>query len=269
MQQRKRKAERPVETEEVVNAKKNKIPNDLKIQECFLTLKKQKMTTNEELKTLILSVKTSIDTNIQELDLKVTGLTTKVDKRLCDVESACKQAVDTANKAEDSVGRLFRACDIRIIGVPFTDQENLRDIFIKIAVAIGYDTSHQLAVPTLFRIKQRVQLTTGGTRVHPTIIAKFGAAIYKNQFFSCYLKKPSIETKDIGWAADGSTRVYINENLTPSNKNILNKAIEKKKEGKFFQVYTSNGLVFARKKKDDQSILLSSVEAIISIVNTA
>lgn len=65
-------------------------------------------------------------------------------------------------------------------------------------------------------------------------------------------RKAKIECHALG--LQGSGRVYVNEHLTQCNKNLLAKALQKKRQAGWKFVWTSGGKIFARKKESAEVV---------------
>lgn len=154
--------------------------------ECEIIPKKSKMPdqpTNADLANLITGVKKDLTEKQDALSTQFFEWKNTVDQRIAVVEIDSKISLSNASKAIDSVDRLYKACDLRIVGVPYSDNEKLIEVFSKIAVLVKYDLSKPLAIPVLFRLKLKAGVSASRLTQHPTIIAKFSVQQYKNAFF--------------------------------------------------------------------------------------
>ena len=57
---------------------------------------------------------------------------------------------------------------------------------------------------------------------------------------------------------EGTTEIYVNENLTRARKNLLWKAKQRAKANGFKYVWTHNGRINVRLSKDNEAILISN-----------
>lgn len=158
----------------------------------------------------------------------------------------------------DDFDRMMLINDLKIIGVPYNDIENLTDIFIKIAVAIGYDTTQPIAIPQMRRIinRSRIANQVFNTKV---ITMRFIALHIKEQFYGLYLntiKNKPLSLKDIGFA--DNSRVIIGEQLTSTNQKIFREASNYKRSNRSMQVFTTNGQVKIRLQKGGTTYIIKN-----------
>lgn len=138
---------------------------------------------------------------------------------------------------------LARINELKLMGIPLSDNENLTELFSKIANIIGYDITNTLNIPSMTRAMIRSK-TSGEFVPSQIIIMKFIATHIKENFYSLYLRllpKKAISTKDLGFTND--IRVIIGENLTQQNMDIFKAASSLKREKKIAQLFTVNGIV--------------------------
>lgn len=61
----------------------------------------------------------------------------------------------------------------------------------------------------------------------------------------------------IGFSVD--KRIFVNENLGPSAREIRTKALKLRREGKLRSVFTKNGTVYIKKSLDDPEVAVTSI----------
>lgn len=124
------------------------------------------------------------------------------------------------NAGEDDVRRNAKSNELKIKGIPHVNGENLKDIFAAIAKFIGYDLTNTNNQPELHRMQTR-NASLNEFIPLPTIIVKFVAKHFRDNFYSLHLAKVSthpLMTENINLAQGG--RVIISENLTSVNQQL-------------------------------------------------
>lgn len=193
----------------------------------------------------------SIETKLKELNANVNAEVNELKKSVDDLKSKVGAELQTLNKQitehkqrldnnEDDINRLKLSADLRLNGIPYAPNENLIELFHKIAIEIGYDSSMNTNVPLMKRIPIKDKIT--GIMVESSIISLHFASIqHKKRFYSIYLKKMPLKLSNIGPKTD--MKVVIGESLTRLNAQIFKYAQGMKKEHKIAQVFTTDGLV--------------------------
>lgn len=215
-----------------------------------------------------------------EFDLKLTKLSSSIDTRIADaselqlnlvrkeieeatssteqqIVSAPNVTLSTADeKRIDKLERDENLNTLVISGIPVTDNEKMKDIVYSICNAINYkrdvfDTIADVYRFPMARVKAGV---ASSSDLPPTssrpILVRFYTFDSKQQFFSSYLKSKA-NLSQIGF--DTSKRFFINEKLTPKNRDIFSAAKELKSNGKILSYYTYRGLVYAKKSVSSEA----------------
>ncbi|EDS31823.1 conserved hypothetical protein [Culex quinquefasciatus] len=177
-------------------------------------------------------IEAKLDNFKQDLDKRIDGLEdslaafktecgSKID-RLADSVSGVRHDVDRANA---SIGRVEKANELIISGVPYQQNENLVAMFGFIVTRLGCDES-KIPLASLARL------------------AKSPIAVDRNAFYASYLNHRDLNLSHIGF--QNTNRIYVNENLTKEDREIRAAALRLKKEGKVQKVYSRNGIVYAK-----------------------
>lgn len=183
--------------------------------------------------------KLDLDKRIDVLENSLAALktecSTKID-RLADSVSGVRHDVDHANA---SIGRLEKANELVISGVPYQQNENLVATFGYIATKLGYSDTN-IPMVSLSRLAR----TPIAVSSSPPILCEFALRADRNAFYACYLNQRDLNLSHIGF--NNINRIYVNENLTKEDREIRAAALRLKKEGKIQKVYSKNGIVFAK-----------------------
>lgn len=231
------------------------------------TAKKQKpskMTENavtelkELMKTMQAGIEGQINTSQTAIEKKISEFTKEINTEVAglkssfeDFKSQIQADINTLKgninehtqrltNNEDDINRLRINADLRLIGVPFMQGENLIDMFHKIAATIGYDSALSSNMPFIKRILIRNKIT--GTMIESHVISiHFTSMQLKQQFYSLYLSKLPLNPQVLGLKKE--MKITIGESLTRCNAQIFKYAQQCRKENKIAQLFTTDGLV--------------------------
>lgn len=189
------------------------------------------------------NVKEEINTLKDSMDSFASNVTSQISL----IETKLTTHDERLDNNEDDIERITLLNQLRIVGLPFSENENLIDFFIKLSNAIGYSMESPSSIPSLRRIPSRKNGIATGTN---TILVYFIAQHYKDSFYSAYLRKLPLKPEMFG--LPDQVRIIIGENLTKKNAALFNFCNALKKEGKLAQLYSSNGLIYAKFKRGKQ-----------------
>lgn len=212
-----------------------------------------------ELKKLGDKVESDFKTQIDSMNDKITATSKNFTNELNTINKEiiiCKEAIKSN---ENDVDRMLLMNNLKITGIPHTENENLNELFLKIASIIKYDVNQQTNIPLLRRIMSK-NITAGHITFTSIIIAQFIAPHIRDAFYSKYIANLSstalLTTDLIGFK--NNSRIYIGEHLTPTNFRIFQLASALKRSNKQMQVFTKNGLVTIRLKKGDPTQIIKA-----------
>lgn len=242
-----------------------------------------------ELKDLIGSLATSINAKIDDsrhalenkftsLDDKFTGLATQVNAEVQTIKTtviefqnkiandinsmdlSLKQHANRLDNNEDDIQRVQLSQDVRLVGFAVKENEDLVQIFRKIADHIGFATGNNVGVPTIERMSTKNH-ATGQIMPSPTIIIHFSSLRQKQLFYSLYLNKMPLNPENFGLTCDN--RIVIGENLTKKNAQLFKSAQILRKNNRLAQTFTENGIVkirFAKGKNEKTYMVRNQIE---------
>ncbi|KOB61932.1 Zinc finger DNA binding protein, partial [Operophtera brumata] len=145
-----------------------------------------------------------------------------------------------------------RMSNIEVIGLPETANESPSELIIKVAKHAGVILLAE-QIESAHRV-QPMQKVDG--RPKP-IVAKLRDRILKDQIISGLRKSRGIETRDIGMGG-AVRRFYVNEHLTPENKNLLKKAKLRANEKSYKFVWVRNCNIFLRMNEASPVVYVQS-----------
>lgn len=192
------------------------------------------------IETKINNFTTTVNNEIQQLKCSVDEMNIQMGADINALKVHVTEHTQRLNNNEDDINRLKLSADLRINGIPYNQNENLVELFHKIASSINYDCTENSHVPLLKRIPVRDKIS--GSMVQSSIIAlHFTSCHHKNQFYSLYLSKMPLKAESIGLPKE--QKIIIGESLTRTNAQIFKFAQSLKKDNKIAQTFTVDGLV--------------------------
>ena len=149
------------------------------------------------------------------------------------------------------------ACDIRINGVPYFDNENLPQMIHNLCDTLQINTSE---LKSIFRLRHT---RNGRNNVDPTIIAKFSTPFQRNlilKSISHFVRNQKEPLKLYILGFDANVPFYVNENLTPMNYKTFTQALRLKRDKILDSVYTMRGKVNVKLHNSEEFCQISSIE---------
>lgn len=167
-------------------------------------------------------------------------------RKLQDVKNRCVH-LETLNGALEirvrSLEQAERSQNIEIIGVEYKEKENLKEVVDTIAQKLDVDST---GIERAWRLR--------GTKHNANsrgIIVKLRTEGIKQKWLD-NRKKMHVNT-DIFPNSTCSTKVFINEDLTKFNRELLWQAKQRKKENLLKYVWVKNGRVLCKKDDEDRT----------------
>lgn len=157
-------------------------------------------------------------------------------------ESHAKTVLEVRKNTE-AAARIQKSNDLILTGVPYCSNEKTEDIMRKVAVVLGYGESE---VPSVFTKRlARVPIVTGTS---PPILFQFAFNAAKGEFFQRYFSAKKLSLLHLGFDVD--RRIYFNENLTESARNIKGSALKMKRNGHIRNVFSKDGTIYVKPLED-------------------
>lgn len=171
---------------------------------------------------------------------------------------------------EDTVARMQRVSELVITGVPVVSNESCINIVAKIAsvikCCINIDGIRTFRLNKTGSNPRKRRLRSNDNDRPPIIIVKFPSAVEKYDFFSKYLAFKNLNLTDVGFAVP--QRIFIKENLTPTNYKIFQACENAKRSGQIDKYFTRDGLCHISLQPNGKPIVLHSLQSLHDIVNT-
>ncbi|XP_077980256.1 uncharacterized protein LOC144435543 [Glandiceps talaboti] len=180
---------------------------------------------------------------------------TKQIQSLKDENNDLQQQLAKSTRELNDLQQYTRRNNLEITGIPQDDDENTDNIVVKVAATIGVNIS-----PADIDISHRLPRKSNyHERNHPQpvpILVKFVRRAVRNNIYSARKHLRGVTSRNIG--ANSNNRIYINEKLTPANKQLFYQANQRRKEANWKYIWTNNCKIFIRKISNDPAICIST-----------
>lgn len=216
------------------------------ITSSMINITQQIKSSQQLLEDKLTQLESNVNAEVLSLRSSVDDFKSKINNDIGEVKLCLTQHEQRITNTEDDIERLQRGSDLRLIGFPSVENENLIALFERIANEIGYSTSAQQILPLIERLSMKNR-TTGQLVPSGTIMIRFAMVKQKQTFYSCYLNKMPLKPEIFG--LPNTNRITIGEHLTLKNTRIFKTALLLKRDSKIAQVFTENGLVKVRLSK--------------------
>lgn len=156
------------------------------------------------------------------------------------------------------------ACDIRINGVPYLDNEDLPRMFHNLCESLQINTP---PIKSIFRL---LHTRSGRNNVDPTIIVKFSTPYQRNlilKSISNFIRRKKEPLKLFILGFDANVPFYVNENLTPLTYGIFLQALRLKRDKHIDSVYTKRGKVNVKLRNSDEFCQISTIEHLNKLIH--
>ena len=155
-----------------------------------------------------------------------------------------------------------RRQNLEIAGIPSKTGENTNKIVQKVAKLMNINLSEdQISTSHRLPVSQRSNRDNTESKKRqktssPPIIVRFLSRDVRNSLYSNRKLLREANLKKI--FVQGTTEIYLNENLTRTRKNLLWKAKQRAKANGYKYVWTNNGRINVRLSKDNEVIIISN-----------
>lgn len=187
--------------------------------------------------------------------VKEMSVTNNSIKTLKKEHADLKRYVSDLETELNTVQQQNREQNIEITGLPETRTENLNEILIKIATALGVPLRAEDIV-FITRIEPRTKIP-GRPKA---VVAKLTSTMLRDTIISAVRKNRGINTSVIGMSGEPKN-IYINEHLTPLNKLLCKQCREAAKNKEYkYSPWVRNGKIYLR-KSDSHPIIRIRTES--------
>lgn len=221
----------------------------------------------ENLNDLFVRMQNMFQTTNAKIDVCKTDLQTEISTLREDVHQFKEECTSNINKLSDSltemrtsvhqnkerISAVEKSNDLILSGVPYVANEDVGQIVQRIAIALGFSEQN---TPLMFSKRlAKIPIANGAT---PPIVIQFAFKLARDDFYRRYFTVRNLSLIHIGFNVD--KRIFLNENLTDQTRRIKGKAINLKRTGKLYAVFTKDGCVFIKPTPEDAAILIRSLD---------
>ena len=215
---------------------------------------------NQEIRKDIDGLKASLqfnDEQVAEIKKGNEGLVLKTNDLENRLASADKTIYDLERQVEnlefdhDTLEQYTRKFNVEVHGIPECEGENLREIITKVGQKISVDISDD-DIDIVHRLYRKPP-------AKKPIIVRFTSYKKKREFYKgrFNLKDTNLSGIFGSVLSDSEARIFINENLTQRQQELLAMARNMKRAQKLNRVWTVDGKIFARKTEDSRPVRIN------------
>ena len=214
----------------------------------------------EDLSTNIMSSKSEIlsqiNTQILELRREYNLITERIIKLESDGDKGenLKAEICFLKEKIEKQENINVSSEIRINGVPSTENEDLFTVFKNICGVINIPTPH---IHGIFRVKNISNNKFNDGPIIVKLYSSFERNYLMRSFAMFRRQNRPLTLQQIGFQSHAP--IYLNENLTKTNNSIMRAASKYKREKKCSAAYSLRGWVFVRIQQNDAPILIKSL----------
>ena len=161
----------------------------------------------------------------------------------------------------DELEQYGRRQNLEIVGVPEKEDENTNAIVLEVAKMLDVDimSSH---ISTSHRLPKKKASSRNNSGSSP-IIVRFTSRDIRNQIYANRKKARFVDLKN--FSVSDTKNIFVNENLTPTRKQLFWKTKQEVKNNSWKYIWTHNGNVFV-KKDDNASITAIKNELDLNLI---
>lgn len=224
----------------------------------ILTQNNQMGTDIAELKNTVLQQKSEI-IKLKETLAKTTKRYEETERELAaarDHIEEQKEEIAELYQLQDSLEQYTRKNSLEVHGVPESAYTSTEEVVLKLAEALQVSVQ-----PDDIEISHKLFRKKG----NKPIIVKFVSHKVKANLYRARTKLKNFKVSDLFTNASSATRVeaeriFLNENLTPYRKQIINRANEKRKDGELLSVWSMDGTIFVKTSPEGRPIKIRELE---------
>lgn len=230
------------------------------INESNITLKKQIDQVSD-------NIKTELKKDLDAINIKIDSSNEALTQKVNGMNDSMSNLKSRIIQVENDFDRISHLNELKLIGIPIKEGENLAEIFKQISAIIGFDSSTNTNIPLMSRLYSKNK-NTGDSTPSSTILMKFVAVHLKESFYGLYLKnlpQKKISAKDLGFSSEN--RIIIGENLSRYNRDVFNLASTYKRDNKLASVFTVNGIVKVKLQRGSTAYAVHSSQQLEQLMS--
>lgn len=203
-------------------------------------------------------VKAELDDKLDAVSRDIASFKDECAARFTVNEGALQTLNEQVDGISQEIGGLEKRNELIVSGVPFLPDENLAAYFKAMWKHVGLEET-QIPPVDVRRLN-----TSNSSEKNGLIMLQFALRNHRDDFYSGYLQKCSLQLSHLG--IDSTRRVFVSENLTFAARQIKRAALRLKEAGKLSSVFTKLGIVFVKRRKDQQAVAISTESQLSSFL---
>lgn len=233
-------------SEQVINSNRIGIESNTDINDAINQLKadlSKLETTQQQFGNFL----TSFGSNLNNL----AGISQRLDEhhnRIAAIEQqniSYKNQMSKLERRMDDLDQKHRAHNLQVDGIPEANQENLRDIILKLASSLNVVITSQ-DITHVTRVR-----STNKEKIKPVICSLSKYNIMADLIKASRIQKPLAVNAGF---SNNNNNIYINEHLTVARKQLLYKAKKFKIENNFEFLWVKDGKIYLKKNRDSKAV---------------
>ncbi|CAH3134571.1 unnamed protein product, partial [Porites lobata] len=194
---------------------------------------------NIELRNEFEELKCSATDANKELKNTISSMNNRLKTMYQDLENQ-REETERLSEELDNLEQYSRKNSVEIHGIPQDAYTNTEQVVIKLAEALNITVE-----PEDIEISHKINKGKA-------IIAKFVNHKAKARLYKERTKLKGVRLHDLfpGYPSSGNRRIYLNENLTPYRRELVEEANKRKHDGTLVSVWTLDGKVYVKTSPD-------------------
>lgn len=206
-----------------------------------------------------------LDNNISETNKNNLEIRESMEVLANEMKSEMAAITKRIDAIEIDRCKLEKSTELIVKGIPLADGENLQAIITTISGILNFEDARSIGSIQILKRTPKSDSREIATVKSMPVVVKFTTSnsrrLFHNKYFA-FTKTDAIKVSHIGF--DGDSRIFINENLTKHNLDLLRRAKKLKKEGKIAAAYSYDGQICVYHQKSDKNFhVLLKVEDLI------
>lgn len=196
----------------------------------------------------------------EKFKFEISEKNTTIKKLEDEAERMKKNHIDLKLQV-DSLEQQLRAQNLEIHCVPESKSENLTTAVLQLSKTIGCEMKEEDITHS-----QRISKANPQSSRPRSILVKFKNQTNRDQFLHCTAKfnrangSCKLDTHHLGIAADPPRRIFVVENLSPSNRALHFAARQRGRELNYKFVWVKSGRVYMRKTESSEYLHIRNLE---------
>lgn len=190
----------------------------------------------------------------------------RVEDRLAQIEdvgdrvTAIEADLCKLNQEANDRDQWLRMNNAEIKGIPQTQNENLLNIIGMIGTTINYPIN-KTQINYVARVPSK-----DNSQPKPIIVAFSNRYVKEDFITAARVKSKEVKLNANNFGFKSNNFIFINDHLTPSNKDLLNKVKKAAKEKGFLYSWVKHAKIYVRKNDTSPVIQIKSVKDLVRIV---